>query len=411
MTFDPAYRDPNTQADRDPLERALAALTAPLRGETDAAEPTGSSSPSLWRSALDSCTPRRASNTPTAPTQETGWERLHRSRKLSRFGVIAASILIGLVMVGMLLPTLGKARSGSVARRVDEPPPRAFGPADAGYSEVPQIDIEAVLAQAKGGSGQSPFVPSGSSASAATPTDTPRYVARKASIDLKTSDVAGAFSKASFLVSDAHGEYIESSSLTGRDDTAAATLLLRVRPDRLSEVLNGLRKLGEVTSETTGGDDVTDRVVDLESRLRNEQRIERELLELIDKRPDAPLKEILDLRAELSKVRGGIETLVAQRDRLGRLVSLATVLVNIRSDASAVAPVTASESILDYLQSRTATTLRRATRALVDSITAILGVLIAGAFWWIVIAIIVVAIVRLRKRAIRRAAHEPPPVG
>ena len=100
---------------------------------------------------------------------------------------------------------------------------------------------------------------------------------------------------------------------------------------RLGEVLNALRELGEVKSVRKGGQDVTTQVVDLEARLRNERRIETELLALFDQRKDATLEEILKLRDKLGEVRRQIEQLVAQRQRLSRLVSLATILVIIRT--------------------------------------------------------------------------------
>ena len=73
-------------------------------------------------------------------------------------------------------------------------------------------------------------------------------------------------------------------------------------------------------------------VVDLDARLRNERRVEQELLELLDSRDESPLEEILKLRGEIAKVRTQIERYTAQQDRLSRLVSLATVLIIIRPE-------------------------------------------------------------------------------
>ena len=75
-------------------------------------------------------------------------------------------------------------------------------------------------------------------------------------------------SRLSRLISAAHGEFVQDSTLTGNDDSERAELTLRVAAERLSEVLNELRLLGEVRTERVGGDDVTERVVDLEARLK-----------------------------------------------------------------------------------------------------------------------------------------------
>jgi hypothetical protein len=238
--------------------------------------------------------------------------------------------------------------------------------------------------------------------------DGPRYVAHKATIDLtvKSTDIAIAFEKARFVVSEAQGEYVETSSRSGHDEYASATMVLRIVPQRLPEVLDQLRTLGKVASESSGGDDLTDRVVDLDARLRNERRIEAELLELVASRDNAPLKEILELRAELAKVRGTIESLVSQREHIGRLVSLATVLVTIRADN---APARAEQSLSDYFLKKVSGTFDRGTRAMVDSVAWLIGAAIAGTIWWLLLAAVVLTFLVARRRWVRRSLREPAP--
>jgi hypothetical protein len=105
-----------------------------------------------------------------------------------------------------------------------------------------------------------------------------RHVVRKATIELVTEDVAALFVRCTQLLSEAHGEFIESSSLSGSGIEARANLTLRVATSRLSQVLNDLRQLGTVRSEESRGEDVTSQVVDIEARLSNERRIEAESL-------------------------------------------------------------------------------------------------------------------------------------
>lgn len=223
-----------------------------------------------------------------------------------------------------------------------------------------------------------------------------RRVVRKATIELVATDVRTAFFKASHLVSAAQGEYVQDSSLTGTGTQLQGTLTLRIAVARLSDVLNELRALGEVRVETNGGEDVTAQVVDVEARLRNEQRVEQELLELLDKRSDAPLKEILDLRTSLGNVRQSIEQLIAQREQLGRLVALATVLVVIHpADAKPPPPAGLAAYFRD--------TLRRAWRAgltfLVDTVAGLVAVVIGGLIWWILLVVVALSMrAYLRRR-------------
>src|SRR5690606_20931288 len=126
--------------------------------------------------------------------------------------------------------------------------------------------------------------------------------------------------------------------------------------------------------------DVTAQVVDLEARLRNEQRVEAELLELLAGREDAPLKEVMELRTHLSQVRQEIERLTAQRDRLSGLVAMATVLVILR-EPDAAPDDAALQSIWDHFRTAVADAWGGGLRLLADTVAVILHVLVGGLIW------------------------------
>ncbi|HZW06655.1 MAG TPA: DUF4349 domain-containing protein, partial [Phycisphaerales bacterium] len=235
-------------------------------------------------------------------------------------------------------------------------------------------------------------------------------VIRKTTLDLATPDVRAAFSKAGLVINEALGEYVETSSLTGEGPAAQGSLTLRVSARRLSEALNQLRPLGVVVSEATTGQDVTDAVVDLDARIRNEQRIEKELLALIEKRPDAPLKELMEIRSQLAGVRGQIESLIGQRERIGRMVSLATILVTIRppTPVDALKPEKA-DGIGTYFSSSIADAWRSSLQALIDTAAFLVRTLVGGLVWWVLAAAVTVACVRAFRRAFPRGGAEPAP--
>lgn len=224
-----------------------------------------------------------------------------------------------------------------------------------------------------------------------------RQVVRKATIELKTEDVRAAFAKVKLVLSAAQGEYVQDSSLTGSGETAQANLTLRVAADRLGEVLGRLNELGTVISERTEGEDVTAQTVDLEARLRNETRVEVELLELLEKRKDAPLKEILELRQSLAAVRNVIEQLTARREHLSRLVSLATVLVIIRAED---APPPEQPGIGAFFGRSMTNAWDNGLTLLIRTFATLLHVLVGGLIWWVLL----VGAVVLIRRAIQRSA-------
>lgn len=226
-----------------------------------------------------------------------------------------------------------------------------------------------------------------------------RQVIRKATIELRTDDVRATFLKAAQFISEAHSEYTEASSLTGSGDKARANITLRVAVDRLSIVLNQLRKLGKVHSEDMRGEDVTSRVVDLDARLRNEKRIETELLELLEKREEAPLKEIIQLRSSINEVRQSIEWLTAQKQRLSRLVSLATILVIIRAEDAPKEEPEPEPSLGQYFSDSVGTSWSGGLRFLSDTVAGLLRVIIGGIIWWVLIAVAIYSIMRSRRVA------------
>jgi hypothetical protein len=382
------------------LEQQLTALTA-----------WAGPAPGLWRRSLAASRSgaKRAGRCWRLTGRVPGWV----------WGVSAAAVIfiaIGLAMQPRTARMLGIEFLGGMDRRIALTPDAGRGSESRtddrfefkGYSyesygyQIPfgrnakpneRLDARVALAADKG-----PFWQAGAT-DANTGSLTDRQVVRKAQVELLAKDVRAAFLKASHLISEAQGEYVQDSSVTGSGDRVEANLTLRVAATRLADVLNDLRGLGEVRSEQTGGEDVTGQVVDVEARLRNEKQVEAELLKLLESRQNAPLKEILDVRTSLGNVRQTIEQLTAQREKLGRLVSLATVLVIIRpADAPPPKP---PPGLAAYLGQSLLDGLHRGALFLINTLATIVGVLVGGLVWWV---LLVAAILIVRGYRRRRSA-------
>jgi hypothetical protein len=387
----------NTQFnnDNEPNAELAAALASMTRGD---------GAVGIWQEALAAARPVR------------------KRRVLGPAVQAAAALLVLAVVIGIILPSMGHARSSARMRvSVDAPAPSAAPTREAaayfgrpmekplermdelrsyGYapSDGESKDLEPSLQSV----GQERAKSAAGSALSAD-----RQVIRKATIDLKARDVRATFLKATQLLSEANGEYIEQSSLTGQDATLQGSLTLRVSAARLSEVLNQLRGLAAVVSETSGGEDVTNQVVDLEARLHNEQRVEAELLGLMEARKDAPLKEVLELRDSISRVRENIERMTAQRERLGRLVSLATILVIINSDTTRPPPV--PDGLGGYFLKQVRGAWQTSLELLTDSVAFLIRLFVGGAVFWVVGIVLFLGVLSIRRRVLRTAATEPAP--
>jgi Domain of unknown function (DUF4349) len=360
--------------------------------------------PSLWQSALERSRPRR------------GW--LFRRIPI---GVTAAAavLVLGAILSVALFSKNGMTQGvsskrlayGSAMEAQKRPSPARVPSPMASAPPSPKSDDYAKSYASLPFFGEKPdgrtadAVPKATEAAAQVAVD--RQVIRKAYIELKAHDVRTAFLKAAQLLSEARGEYIEQSSLTGQDEHIQGSLTLRVAADHLSELLNQLRGLATVVSETSGGEDVTNQVVDLEARIRNEQRVETELLGLMEARKDAPLKDILELRDSIGRVRENIERMTAQRERLGRLVSLATVLVIINTDNAAPEP--RPDGLGAYFVKQIKAAWQASMELLTDSVAFVIRLFVGGAFFWLLAILLLLGILAARRRWLRAGAAEPAP--
>lgn len=213
---------------------------------------------------------------------------------------------------------------------------------------------------------------------------TGRQVVRKASIDLKTDDVRGLYLKVLKITpNEAVGEYVEQTQIYDHENAPTAYLTLRVRSERLAEVLNTLRGMAEVLREETNASDITSQVVDLEARLRNERRIEQELLDLLEKRKGSPLQDLLKLSESLSAVRERIEILVAQQQQMQHQVALATVVVSIQRTAQQ----TKIDGFAAQLKNKLSSAWSDGGYYLISSVAMLVRVLIGGLIWWIILCL------------------------
>jgi len=341
----------------------------------------------LWRAALSLQSSARASG--------------RNTRKLLFVVVSVAAILV--LAAGVILPSLGKARSVKVSESVgsiaieSDALPRPGSLAFNTYSDAPQAPSDEEKNDRPRPALSLPRLPAPPPAPNAQ-----RSVIRKATVELAVPDTRETFAKCQHLLRADLGEFVEGSSLTGQDKDAHAQLTLRVAVSRLDEMMNQLRELGKVDNENSTGDDVSAQVVDLDANLRNAKAVEAEVLKLLDSRKDAQLKDVLELRDKLSMIRATIETLQGRRDTLGRQIALASILVIIRPD-NAPKPEPKPASMFDSFSGEMNAAWSGGLTALTQTLAFLVRVAVGGLVWWLLL-IAAIAIVR---RVIRRWIPDP----
>ncbi|MEX2627552.1 MAG: DUF4349 domain-containing protein [Ilumatobacteraceae bacterium] len=130
-----------------------------------------------------------------------------------------------------------------------------------------------------------------------------------------------------------------------------ATIVVKVPPRALDQLLDRLDELGEVTDIGQEAIDVSDQLTDLDVRIRNaEQSVDRVRALLADA---SDLREVIDLESELTRRQTDLERLLATQRALQDRVDLATVTIEVLPTDSSAEPVEADgdPGIVDGLRS------------------------------------------------------------
>jgi uncharacterized protein DUF4349 len=149
-----------------------------------------------------------------------------------------------------------------------------------------------------------------------------RNLVRTANIDLTAADV-GKVADGARDIAITQGGYSGQEDV--REDTA--TLTLRIPSDRFDEALGELSKLGTVTRSNQRADDVTEEVVDLDSRIATQRASVDRVRTLLAKA--TTVDEIVRIEQELTTREADLESLEQRRQALGGEVAMSTVTINV----------------------------------------------------------------------------------
>jgi hypothetical protein len=157
-----------------------------------------------------------------------------------------------------------------------------------------------------------------------------RTLVRNASMELDTDDVGAAVSKARNIAM-AEGGFAGREEI--REETASLTL--HIPSDRFDQALEDLSKLGKVISRNQTAEDVTEQVVDLDSRLASQRASVDRVRALLAQA--TTVDEIVRIEQELTTRESELESLEQRRQALAGQVAMSTV--NISFGRSEDAPV------------------------------------------------------------------------
>ncbi len=166
--------------------------------------------------------------------------------------------------------------------------------------------------------------------SAAMPV-TQRRIIRNARMTLSVSrgGVRDALDRACRII-EGSGGYVESCSLVTGDAAtkrnASAYLVGRVPAENLTRTMQDIGTLGRLVDQSESAQDVTEKYIDLSARVRAKEAQEARLIQIMGEAKT--VGELLQVEAELWRVRADIDSMKGQLNYLERASALSTLSVS-----------------------------------------------------------------------------------
>lgn len=168
-------------------------------------------------------------------------------------------------------------------------------------------------------------------------------IIKMGTLDLQVEAVDAAVAAADAAIA-GFGGYASGSEQVGEGENVSATISYRIPADQWGAAIKALRGLAiKVVAERTSTDDVTAQVVDLRARISNLQATERALQAIMTQA--TKISDVLEVQAELTKVRGQIEEATAQKQHLEEQAAYSTL--SVRFGLQPEAAVTAAQDRFD----------------------------------------------------------------
>ncbi|MET9681721.1 DUF4349 domain-containing protein [Streptomyces coeruleorubidus] len=168
----------------------------------------------------------------------------------------------------------------------------------------------------------------GSGARATAPAKLPTaHIIRTASLTVQVKDVPKALEEARTGTENAGG-YVGNETTTRDEEGHERTrVVLRVPVEKYDEVLAELEGAGKLLDRSAKAEDVTDQVVDVESRIKSQRASVARIRELMDQA--TKLSDVVTLEGELSTRQADLEALLARQESLKDRTSLATITLSL----------------------------------------------------------------------------------
>ncbi|MFK0252107.1 DUF4349 domain-containing protein [Streptomyces sp. NPDC090445] len=158
------------------------------------------------------------------------------------------------------------------------------------------------------------------------------HVIRTANLGIETPDAQKVLAAARTAAEGAGGYVGNESTRRGEHGRITSTLTLRVPADRFDSVLSALEGSGKLLHRKVEAQDVTEKVADVDSRVKSQQASVARVREMMEKA--TALGDVVMLEGELSRRQSDLESLLAQQNALRDQTSMGTITVEVSEPAA-----------------------------------------------------------------------------
>ena len=223
----------------------------------------------------------------------------------------------------------------------------------------------------------------GSTARLASHSELPRQVVKTGTLTVQVDSVDKAEKQVHTIAGDIGGriDKVSSSDLAGPNPTIEITL--RVPVGSFDLAVDRLESLGTRIGKTVAVDDVTEKLVDMDARMKTMLAQEQALRNMLAQ--TRKMSDSLAVNHELTDLRGEIESMAAQRKSVGGEAAFSTITLTLQQKATAEA---VARTDPNWLQSAWADAWGSATAVFRGIVSATLWLLVFSPFWIVGILLI-----------------------
>lgn len=154
-----------------------------------------------------------------------------------------------------------------------------------------------------------------------------RLVIKTGNLNIVVKNIEDSVKKIIEYSQDKEG-WVVTSNITEIEKIPSGIVIVRVPAEKFDEAITYFKGLAErVVFEGTQGQDITEEYVDLQSRLKNLEAAENQLLKLMER--SGKLSEVLEVQRELTRTREEIELIKGRMQYLKESTEMATITVNL----------------------------------------------------------------------------------